>query len=554
MKKRISLLMVLAIILCFMVQTSIYAYSPHYLPGDVNYLSIDNFEYIGDTEYFTTKEAFLVKPYTSYTLSIERDYGEPSFGEIEVELYDNETFLDALSFESISFEIANVNDIDAYTTTFQTTSSTNYMKITFSDENDCFKDGSFNVQLEEGEEFTGFQIYHEGETIDTSAPYFLNAGTVISYYDSPITVAEIQSSLTAYDAIDGDVSDSITLVSDNYSAYLDTLGTYQCVFSVSDSSQNSEEVTVSIELVDALSPVFTELETIQAVYPNVYTVDNILDMLSASDNYDGDLSNQIVLVNDGYSLNSSICGSYEMEFKVTDSSGNNTTYIQSLEVVDNEGPIISGITEIVVGYDTLLTEKDITNNLTCTDNYDDQEILELVLESNLYTENYNNIGIYEMVYSVTDSNGNKTLQTISIEVVDEIGPAIYLDYSIIQTYTDTVLGLPDFAQILVNTNEIYSENNYSVTVKYDSYTRNSSIPGTYHLKLDFEDENGDVYNKDFEIRVVDRPVDYIYDENTLIEPEESIINGYKDYIIGGILSACLLISNVVWVVVFKKKH
>ncbi|MDC7242419.1 MAG: hypothetical protein PQJ44_00180, partial [Sphaerochaetaceae bacterium] len=88
----------------------------------------------------------------------------------------------------------------------------------------------------------------------------------------------------------------------------------------------------------------------------------------------------------------------------------------------------------------------------------------------------------------------------------------------------------------------------------DSYTRNASIPGTYHLKLNFEDETGDTFDKDFEIVVVDRPADYFYSKIEAEEPENQLENEGNQYIIGGILAGFLIVSNVVWAVVFKKKH
>ena len=295
------------------------------------------------------------------------------------------------------------------------------------------------------------------------------------------------------------------------------------------------------------------METIQAVYPNSYTTSEILNQLSASDNYDGDISNQIVLVEDNYSINSSIVGIYNMEFEVTDSSGNTQNYIQTVEVIDDQFPVISGITSISIGYDEIITESQIVNNLDYTDNYDSKSNLELVLDSDTYTGHNTEIGSYEMIFSVTDSSGNKTSQSISINVVDEIGPFVYFNSSIIQTYTDTVMELPDFTQLLISTNEIDSDMDYYVTIKYDSYTRNSSIPGTYHIKLNLKNDNGDEYNKDLEIRVIDRPIDYIHIDQVKTSVESTTFDKYKDYILGGILSVLLVVSNVVWIVVFKRK-
>jgi len=550
MKKKIAIFCFMIISGMFFSVINIMAYSPHYLPGGKNYLSEDNF-YYETPLYYTTIENFLVKPYTTYTLTLPIGYCESQFTVIEVVLYDNS---DAEDFLEISPDMLSSSDGDWFYYTFTTTSSTNYMSMTFEDGHLYFAEGSAHeIQLEEGEIFTGFEPYIEGEILDTSAPYFQNSGSIISYFDSPITIAEIQSALTAYDSVDGDVTSSITLISDGYTANMGILGLYSCVFEVSDTSSNTSQVIVEIEVVDALKPVFSELDTLQAVFPNSYSATDILEMLSASDNYDGDISNQIIMISDNYSENSSTIGTYNLEFEVTDSSGNTQNYIQQVEVIDDEFPIISGITSVSIGYDELITEAEIVSNIEYTDNYDSLANLELILETDTYSSSSATLGNYEMTFSVTDSSGNKAMCSIIISVVDEIGPILYFNSSIIQTYSDTVLDLPAFTQLLINTNELESDVNYYVTVKYDSYTRNAGTPGVYHLKLNLTDGFGDEYNKDLEIRVVDRPVDYVHMDEPSPSNEGGFIAEFKGYILGGILSFLLIVSNVVWVVILKKK-
>ncbi|MBI9010182.1 MAG: hypothetical protein JEZ05_09180 [Tenericutes bacterium] len=550
MKKKIILLCVMIFSIVFINTISIMAYSPHYLPGGKNYLSVDNFYYESQDLYSVVDE-FLVKPYTDYTLTMPSDLYMVQFTEVEVKLYENNAVVETLFLSPDMFQ-TEVGDW--FYSTFTTSSVTNYMSITFEDHAGYFGTGTAHeIQLEEGSEFSGYEPYIEGVLVDTSAPYFQNAGTVISYFDSPITIAEIQSALSAYDSVDGDVTGSISLISDGYSSHTDTLGIYECVFEVSDNSSNTSQVTVEVELVDVLKPVFSNVATIQAVYPNTYSTNDILAMLSASDNYDGDLSASISLVEDNYTSSSSIVGTYNMEFVVSDSSGNSESYFQMIEVIDDESPIISGIFSVSVGYDEIITEEQILSNLNYTDNYDDNASLAIVLDTDNYTTHCKDIGSYQMTFSVTDSSGNKTSQAVTINVIDEIGPVLYFNSSIVQTYTDTVMGLPDFTQLLINTNEIDGDMNYYVTVRYDSYTRNSTTPGTYHLKLNLKNDFGEEYNKDLEIRVIDRPVDYLHLESQESIVEASFFETFKSYIMGGILSVLLVVSNVVWVVLFKKK-
>lgn len=552
MKKRAILVTILMIISIYFGAIDVKAYSPHYLPGGKNYLSVENF--ILDNSNYITDEAFLVKPYTDYTLTIPRAYADEQWDPIQIICYDNQTLIEtkSIGINDMTYYHDGVSEWFYYT--FKTASDTNYMDIIFENESGYFTEsGVDNIQLEEGTEFTGYEAFIEGALIDTSAPYFQSAGTVISYYDSPIAVSEIQSALVAYDAIDGDVTSSINLISDDYTANNQTLGTYTVVFEVSDSSGNSSQIDITVELVDVLKPVFSNIGIIQAVYPNVYTDEDIRLMLSASDNYDGDISQNIILISDDYTANASITGTYNMTFEVTDSSGNTETYTQWIEVVDNEGPIIGGISNITVGYDHYVSETEVKANLTFNDNYDDVEDLELVLENDTYTPNRFTLGSYEMEFSITDSSGNVTTKIILIQVVDELGPMVYFNSSIIQTYNDTVMALPDFMQLLRNTEEIDRMTDYYVTIRYDSYTKNARVPGVYHLSLNFTNDYGDEFQKDLEIRVVKRPIDYIDIGDTIPQDYRSFIDENLEFVIGGIGTVLLIVSNLVWIGVLRKK-
>lgn len=551
MKKHVLVIAILLILTIFISFMEIYAYSPHYLPGGKNYLSTDNFVF--EDDYYNTTNPFLVKPYTDYTITIPRYYFDEQWESISVEFYENSSIIATIDIEHIDMTYTNDGGNEWFYGTFRTTSSTNYMCLSFDNSSDYFT--LYDVtetQLEEGVVFTGYESFIEGALIDTSAPYFQSASTVISYYDSPITVTEIQSALVAYDAIDGNVTGNISLVTDNYTANNSTLGMYEIVFEVSDESNNTSQITIEVEVVDVLKPIFSEIGVIQAVYPNTYSEQDILDMLSASDNYDGDISSSIIVEDNYYTVNASIVGTYQMEFSVTDTSGNKQYYIQEISVVDNQGPIISGITSIIIGYDTLITEEDVSSNLSCTDNYDSSG-LDLVLENDDYTNNHNTLGSYTMEFSVTDSSGNITTQIVDIEVVDEMGPVVYFNSSIIQTYTDAVMALPDFTLLLQNAHEIDPFTDYYVTIKYDSYTRNANTPGTYHMKLNFKNDQGNEIEKDLEIRVIERPFDYIQIADSEPNESESLFTQYFDIIIGVSLTVFLIVSNVVWIVVLKKR-
>ena len=551
--KKGFLMFCLAAVVAFGSLLEVKAYSSYYLPGGTNYLSEENFVLEGNT--YSSVSPFLVKTYTSYTMTVPKVYMELNGSRIDMLMYDDEISVSQMSIEIDEMSYYDDGNEQWYSYTFMTPGNGNYLSVTFIDMVDYFDNLGFSgFQLEEGTVFTGYEPYVPGDLVDATAPYFIDSGIIISYYDSPMSVVDIQSGLIARDDIDGDVTGNITLVEDNYTPNIDVLGLHDLVFEVFDSSGNISQITIQVNIVDALKPVFSQLATIEAVYPNVYTTDDILAMMSASDNYDGDISNDIVMVSDDYSSNADRVGVYQMEFEVTDSSGNTAHYIQDIEVVDNDGPIFSGITTVIVGYDALITPETVLSNLACTDNYDQTEDLSIQLVSDDYTSNHYLIGQYEIVFSATDKSLNTSYQTVIVTVVDDIGPVVYFDSSIIQTYTDSVMSLPDFTALLVNANELDRFSDYLVTVRYDSYTKNAMNPGVYHLTLDFQDEEGLNIEKNLEIRVVDKEADFIQLGVDTDDTNVSFIEKYRQYIIPGAVGFTLLISNVVLLVIIKKRR
>ena len=62
-------------------------------------------------------------------------------------------------------------------------------------------------------------------------------------------------------------------------------------------------------------------------------------MLLASDNYDGDITADIVTVNN---VDTSVIGSYTVTYNVTDSSGNDATEVtRTVSVTDTTVPVIT---------------------------------------------------------------------------------------------------------------------------------------------------------------------------------------------------------------------
>ena len=132
---------------------------------------------------------------------------------------------------------------------------------------------------------------------------------------------------TAEDDVDGDITEDIVVGGDTVDT--DTPGTYVITYNVSDSSDNAaDEVTRTVNVVDTTPPVITRLGSATV---NISVGDTYTDAgATALDNYDGDITGDIVTVNP---VNTAVADTYTVTYNVSDSSDNPATEVTRTVVV-----------------------------------------------------------------------------------------------------------------------------------------------------------------------------------------------------------------------------
>ncbi|MCF7926845.1 MAG: DUF5011 domain-containing protein [Candidatus Izimaplasma sp.] len=251
-------------------------------------------------------------------------------------------------------------------------------------------------------------------TADITNPEFSGGGVYFANVSNPSTINEIKSTLTATDETDGDLTNSIVLESDDYSANSNVLGDYNVVFSVTDSSNNTSYSTVTVRVVDVTKPIIT-LNGNSTVYIEYLDIYNDQDAIW-SDDYDG----SDTLIGSG-TVNSNILGNYFIEFNYTDSSGNVAdTVTRTVVVQDTTRPIITlnGSSSINLNLGDIYNEE----GANWTDNYDGNGTANIsgIVDTNI-------VGEQTVLYDYTDSNGNVAdTVTRTITINDNISPTISL--------------------------------------------------------------------------------------------------------------------------------
>jgi 2',3'-cyclic-nucleotide 2'-phosphodiesterase (5'-nucleotidase family) len=246
--------------------------------------------------------------------------------------------------------------------------------------------------------------------VDTTAPVFHGLDMMTYYYGDPYP--DFREGITATDLYDGDLTALITINIQNFDDWV--LGTYSIIYTVTDSSNNSNTVTITIDVIDNTKPVL--LNTIDYIIALEGEHPDYLDGLISYDDYDGNLTDLITV---DYSLvNLEQVGIYKVYLSVSDFSGNITTKSINVYVLDQTPPVISGTKNHthIIGDE----EPDLLEGVTAID-YVDGDITSSI-ELQLGGLDFDVAGLYIITYVVTDYANNRRSIQVTVTVVDPNQP------------------------------------------------------------------------------------------------------------------------------------
>jgi hypothetical protein len=303
---------------------------------------------------------------------------------------------------------------------------------------------------------------------DSTAPVFSGNAVWYSNVDNPDSLATIKASLSATDETDGDLTSSITLVSDGYTGNTTTVGNYILRYEVSDAAGNTSYFNVEVRVVDIEDPIInlTGSSTYYVEYGSSYTEPGA----TVSDNYYTGLSPTITGTVDANTL-----GTYYIYYNVTDPSGNVADQvIRTVIVRDTTGPTIEliGAATVYVEYGSTYTEL----GAEAGDNHDGP-----LTYTTSGTVNNSVLGTYTITYTTTDSSGNSDSVERTVIVRDTTAP---------------VLTLNGASTIYIEFGDTYTEQGASWTDAYDgsgsaivSGSVNVGVLGTYTITYNAIDSN-----------------------------------------------------------------
>ncbi len=549
-----------------------------YLPGGKNYLEPNNFSLNQNT--LSTIDSIRVKRNTTYMLSFSGE-GLLEYPELNISTNNNNVY------SGMAIDNDNCSVGMNYTEcTFTTDSDDDYISIAITaDGMQQYHDNYLMeyFQLEEGNIRTEYEEYIS-PFIDASSPEFNGAGAYVTSYNSTETITDIiRNHILVIDDIDGDITDDVVIVSDDYTpnknligeyivelkaadgagntAYFtltvivkdeispiingaaiisvsfdttlsaqdiinenftasdghdgplvisiqddqytaskDTVGDYTVVLYAEDSSGNSVQKTVTIQVEDNIAPVLTTNLNINVYHSDPKILTEILDSLVIADDYDDAIDLDVTVVSEDYTVSNGVPGTYSVVIEIEDSSNNTQQYELIISIIDDIFPAISGPSTYVFSYTNVKSLQEIIMEQVVSDNYSSLVIEDLVITNDTFSGRDLRVGTFYITVEVEDSSGNKVQRQIQVDVIDDQAPIIYVD-NIIVTLSENVTFTPQDALNLLVKNRELPDEEYEVSIINDEYTGNEDVPGQYNYSLRFDDKEGNSYKKDFIIEV-----------------------------------------------------
>lgn len=363
----------------------------------------------------------------------------------------------------------------------------------------------------------------------------------VTNVDDARPLSFFQAYLSAYDETDGDLTDSIYVVTDNYTANKSVLGSHKVVWGVKDSSDNEATLEAYIRVVDITKPIITGSNAVAKIgYKETWNITNFKSTLTVTDNYSTLTNDDITVKTDGYTTNKTKLGTYNVVFAVKDSSNNEGTFTKPVQVYDNVKPTVSGPTTIATSNTTILTESDVRSQLTASDEIDGNLTNKIVLVEDNYSGKGNKVGNYTIKYSVTDNAGNVGEHTVNIVRSDKLPPVFWIEDNVtIKTTPTTPLTHQQIIDILTATGQVTVNATTTFNFILDEYTGNEEVPGTYAVGLKVRSANGNESVHNMTVKVLETE-----DGGTTVEPEVPFFESVTFYVLIGIAGLALLVFLV----------
>ncbi|MFU8792707.1 MAG: hypothetical protein ACNA7K_01650 [Acholeplasmataceae bacterium] len=300
--------------------------------------------------------------------------------------------------------------------------------------------------------------------------------------DVPMTIDQIKAYITARNPQGGILTYEI--ISDDYSTsqklpgqyHISFMATYMDVYHV---------LNIQIDMHDLTAPVLSfEGTSVEVPLANKYSIDTLKALVTIVDNVDTLSSDQLVVIADTYSQASTV-GNYSITFEIFDLSGNRSTLVMPITLVDLKAPDIQGPYNVYIyTEDTPLTHQDIYDYFNITDDVDGSNVM-----WSFTVDNYNQTqlpGKYLMTLEVRDQQLNTAYQDFYIHVVNNSAPYFELNELIVEVSAKTPLTEQELVTWFKNQLLSKGLETEKVIITFNEYNTQADKEGNYYVYLEYD--------------------------------------------------------------------
>jgi hypothetical protein len=304
------------------------------------------------------------------------------------------------------------------------------------------------------------------------------------------------------------------ILDDSYVIY-NMVGLYDAKLTVIDKFNNKTEKEFKIKITDKIKPQIIVLKSLVLSYGSLIDIN---EYFIATDDCNGDLTNLIVI--EGFNPNK--LGLQEIWVSVSDYSNNTTKMKVSVNVVDNEKPMLllkhSEITIDINEYRFFNDEYFKKYIVDISDNHTSLNDLVLTID---YSNVTNDVGDFDIIYSLKDIAGNITTEKMIVKLREVTGPKLSGEDIVTIKLGEEI----DLLSLI----EVYDEYDINAEERLEilSSNFNNTIAGSYEVTYICYNNSGNFTTKVIIINVIDDKLDDV------IESEKEEIENKNDDIIVG---------------------
>jgi hypothetical protein len=462
------------------------------LPVGKNYLDVTTlFEVGNEPNVYQSYTEFKINNGSTYTLVMSRQAVSVWYDEIQT-LEAEITYVNAATPMPLAYQKDEVNE-RVY---IEFTPNDDYLLIEILHLDASNFVAPYEIILYEGtyQDFAGFEPFIDPNDV---LKYY---GQIKINYDNLLTTETISSYITAQSP--SGLSLSKQLSYDTYSQSDRLPGNYEMIYEATFNNITKQYI-LSVLVEDLTAPVLSLSEPIRIPLSDKVDVNTLTSYISVSDNVDTLSHEDLAITHDTYTSATTV-GTYQITVDVTDSSLNYASQTFEIELYDDQGPNISGSSQIYlyVG-DTPLSHEQILDYYVITDDVS-VNISSIRISHDEYLLN-TEPGIYLMTVYAKDTSGNISTKNIYIHVIDNRGPEFNVNDSYIITTTPTqIKSAEDIITWLSQTLESEGVTATNISIDHNEYEHRASKSGAYYVYMNYQ-VDGQTYQTRVLIDVVDEP-------------------------------------------------